>query len=99
MSTVNNMSDMAEYVLSHHERWDGRGYPKGLKGCEIPVQARMIAIVDAYDAMTSDRSYRKAMDNESAVKELLANAAVQFDPKLIRVFVEKVLCRASEATI
>ena len=60
LSTVNDMSDMAEFILAHHERWDGKGYPKGLKGEQIPLQSRIIAIADAYDAMTSERSYRNA---------------------------------------
>ena len=91
LSTVNDMSEMAEYVLAHHERWDGMGYPKGLKGEEIPLQSRIIAIADAYDAMTSERSYRNALPEEVAIEELKINAGIQFDPELIRVFIEKVL--------
>lgn len=91
LSTVNDMSEMAEYVLAHHERWDGKGYPKGLKGEEIPFVSRIIAIADAYDAMTSERSYRGALTNEFALEELRKNAGVQFDPKLIEVFIEKVV--------
>ena len=91
LSTVNDMSEMAEYVLAHHERWDGRGYPKGLKGEEIPFQSRIIAIADAYDAMTSERSYRSALSEEIAIEELQKNAGIQFDPELIRIFIEKVL--------
>lgn len=91
LSTVNDMSEMAEYVLAHHERWDGKGYPKGLKGEEIPLQSRIITIVDAYDAMTSARSYRDALSEEFAREELQKNAGIQFDPKLVKVFIEKVL--------
>lgn len=91
LSTVNDMSEMAEYVLAHHERWDGKGYPKGLKGEEIPLQSRIITIVDAYDAMTSARSYRDALSEEFAIEELQKNAGIQFDPKLVKVFIEKVL--------
>jgi diguanylate cyclase (GGDEF)-like protein/PAS domain S-box-containing protein len=91
LSTVNDMSEMAEYVLAHHERWDGKGYPKGLKGEEIPFVSRIITIADAYDAMTSDRSYRGALTKEVAIGELQKNAAIQFDPELVRVFIEKVL--------
>ena len=61
---------MAEYVLAHHERWDGKGYPKGLKGVEIPLQARIMALADAYDAMTSDRPYRKALSQDIAMAEI-----------------------------
>jgi diguanylate cyclase (GGDEF)-like protein/PAS domain S-box-containing protein len=91
MSTVNDMSEMADYVLAHHERWDGKGYPKGLKGEEIPFVSRIIAIADAYDAMTSERSYRSALPEEVVIQELRKNAAIQFDPELVKVFVEKVL--------
>jgi diguanylate cyclase (GGDEF)-like protein/PAS domain S-box-containing protein len=91
LSTVNDMAEMGEYVLAHHERWDGTGYPKGLKGKEIPLQARIIAIVDAYDAMTSERAYRSALPEEVAIEELRRNAGTQFDPEITRIFIEKVL--------
>ncbi len=90
LSTVNDMSEMAEYVLAHHERWDGNGYPKGLKGKEIPYISRIIAIADAYDAMTSERSYRAPMPEEQVRRELLEGAGIQFDPELIQVFVAMV---------
>ena len=82
---------IAEYILCHHERWDGNGYPLGLSGTAIPLIARIIAIVDAYDAMTQDRSYRKALPEETAVREILTNAATQFDPDIARLFVNNVL--------
>ncbi len=91
LSTVNDMSEMAEYVLSHHERWDGKGYPKGLQGEEITLQSRIISIADAYDAMTSERSYRGPFSDENAIEELQKNSGAQFDPELVRVFIEKVL--------
>lgn len=91
LNTVNDMAEMAEYVLAHHERWDGKGYPKGLKGEEIPLQSRIITIADSYDAMISERSYRNALPEEVAIKELKVNAGIQFDPKLISIFIEKVL--------
>jgi len=89
------MSEMAEYVLAHHEKWDGKGYPRGLKGEEIPFSSRIIAIADAYDAMTSERNYRSALPNEVALEELEKNAGIQFDPKLVSVFIEKVLGKIS----
>ena len=95
LSTVNEMSEMAEYVLFHHEKWDGSGYPKGLKGEAIPLQSRIISLADAYDAITSERSYRSAQSEAYAIKELQKNAGLQFDPKLVRVFVEKVLDKPS----
>lgn len=91
LSSVNDMSEMAEYVLAHHERWDGTGYPKGLKGNEIPLISRIITIADAYDAMTSDRSYRRAFSTVVATEELVKNAGTQFDPKLVAIFIEKVI--------
>ncbi len=91
LSTANDMSEIADYVLSHHERWDGKGYPKGLAGESIPLPSRICAIADAYDAMTSDRSYRPALTHEFAVAELLKNSGKQFDSELVDIFVEKVL--------
>ena len=91
LSTVNEMSEIAEYTLSHHERYDGQGYPKGLKGEEIPLISRIIAIADSYDAMASDRVYRKALPRDKIVKEFKRNAGTQFDPYLTRIFVEDVL--------
>lgn len=91
LSSVNDMAEMADYVLSHHERWDGSGYPQGLKEEAIPLQSRMIAIADAFDAMTSERSYQPPKTEDEAVKELLKHAGTQFDPALVRLFVEEVL--------
>jgi HD-GYP domain-containing protein (c-di-GMP phosphodiesterase class II) len=74
-------------IRHHHERWDGRGYPDGLKGDLIPLAARIVSVCDAYDAMTSDRPYRKAMSVDEACQELLKHAETQFDPTCARVLV------------
>ena len=91
LRSINEFAKLAEYTLSHHERWDGTGYPRKLRGEEIPLEARIIAIADAYDAMTSDRAYRKAMDREAAAGELIREAGKQFDPAIVEIFIEKVL--------
>ncbi|PWL50252.1 MAG: hypothetical protein DBY36_06715 [Clostridiales bacterium] len=97
---VNNSIEMIrhlpsmDYVIpaavSHHERWDGRGYPRGIKGEDIPIAGRCLAIADAFDAMTSNRSYRAAMSTAYAAEQILANAGTQFDPNLAKIFVELV---------
>jgi len=89
--TVPELSRIAEYILCHHERWDGKGYPQGLRGEEIPLISRMLTVVDAYDAMTQDRSYRKAMPKGDAIIELEKNAGTQFDPEITAIFIGKVL--------
>ena len=79
---------IADWILRHHEWWNGEGYPLGLKGEEIPLECRILAIADAYDAMTSDRPYRKALSQTAAVVELKRCAGTQFDPKLARRFIK-----------
>ena len=91
LSTVKDMTEMAEYVLYHHERWNGKGYPKGLKAEEIPIESRIIAIADAYEAMSSDRSYRGALPIKVVIDELEKNAGIQFDPELVFIFIKKVI--------
>ena len=88
LSSVNELSEMAEYVLCHHEAYDGKGYPRGLKGEEIPYLSRIIAVTDAYDAMTRDRAYRKAMSQKEAGEELKRCAGTQFDPHIVEVFLK-----------
>jgi HD-GYP domain-containing protein (c-di-GMP phosphodiesterase class II) len=73
-------------VLHHHERWDGGGYPHGLAGHEIPYEARIIAVADAYDAMTSDRPYRSALSDEDARAEIERCSGTQFDPQVAQAF-------------
>jgi HD-GYP domain-containing protein (c-di-GMP phosphodiesterase class II) len=76
------------YVLFHHERWDGGGYPAGLRGDEIPVEARLLAVADAFDAMTSPRPYRLPLDHERALAEICSCAGSQFDPHIAELFLD-----------
>ena len=87
ISKVNFLSDITTIVRHHHERYDGKGYPDGLSGEDIPIEAAILMIADSYDAMTSDRPYRKAMTPEEALSELENNAGTQFHPELVKVFV------------
>jgi diguanylate cyclase (GGDEF)-like protein len=80
------LSNIADYILAHHERWDGTGYPQGLKGEEIPLLSRILSIADSYDAMTNDRPYRKAMTKDAAIEELKKCSGQQFDPELVSIF-------------
>jgi len=79
--------DALPYVLFHHERWDGGGYPAGLRGRRIPLEARVLAVADAFDAMISPRSYRQALSHEQALAEVERGAGTQFDPCLAELFV------------
>jgi HD-GYP domain-containing protein (c-di-GMP phosphodiesterase class II) len=76
------------YALHHHESYDGKGYPGGLKGEEIPIGSRIVSVIDAYDAMISNRCYRKGLPHEEAVRRLIAGSGVQFDPLVVQAFIE-----------
>ena len=88
LTSVHMQGCAATGVLHHHERWDGTGYPDNLRGEEIPIETRLITVVDAYDAMTSDRPYRRAMQHQSAIEEIRAGAGIQFDPVVVEKFME-----------
>ena len=85
---VATLREALPYVLYHHERWDGTGYPTGKAGEAIPVEARVLALADAFDAMTSDRPYRRALTRRHALAEIERCAGTQFDPEVARVFLE-----------
>ena len=88
---------VAPLILSHHERWDGKGYPQGLKGEEIPLGARILSVVDYFDALTSDRPYHKAMTHQAAVALLQQEAGRALDPNVVQMFIRKVPDMAREA--
>jgi HD-GYP domain-containing protein (c-di-GMP phosphodiesterase class II) len=81
-----NLRDISGWVLHHHERLDGRGYPHGLDAGDIPLEARILAVADAYEAMTADRVYRPAMTHDAAQAELVRGAGTQFDPEVVDAF-------------
>ena len=88
LKSAPELASVAECVLSHHERWDGTGYPNGLVGEAIPLKSRIMAVADAYSAMTQQKSYRKAMQVEQAKTELVKNMNTQFDEKIVKIFLE-----------
>ena len=87
VGNIPNLVPCVSIILYHHERWDGSGYPDGLKGEEIPIEARILAIADSFEAMTSPRPYRPALSIEEVIKTLRQNVGLQFDPKLVEVFI------------
>ena len=91
LSSSSEFSDLAQFVLEHHERWDGSGYPRGLAGENISIEARIIAIADSFDAMTSERSYHKGISREDAANELKRFSGTLYDPAMVETFIAHVL--------
>jgi HD-GYP domain-containing protein (c-di-GMP phosphodiesterase class II) len=91
LRSANEFALIAEFVLYHHERIDGNGYPRGLKGKEIPLQSKIICIADAFDAMTHERSYKDKLSQAEAIEELRIHTGTQFDSEISRIFIEEVL--------
>ena len=89
VKSLSGMENIVEDILCHHERYDGTGYPAGISREQIPLGARIIAIADAFDAMLTDRPYKKALSLEEARRELLENSGTQFDPALVKIFVDQ----------
>jgi HD-GYP domain-containing protein (c-di-GMP phosphodiesterase class II) len=88
LSPIEELRPIVDIVKHEHERWDGQGYPGGLKGTQIPLGSRLIAIADAWDSMVYDRVYRKALPHDVALAEIEKNSGSQFDPDCVRVFCE-----------
>jgi HD-GYP domain-containing protein (c-di-GMP phosphodiesterase class II) len=91
LSSSSEMVELAQCILYHHERFDGSGYPRGLKQEEIPLLSRIINVADSYDAMTSERAYKKVLNKSIAIEELVKNKGTQFDPYIVDIFIGKVL--------
>jgi HD-GYP domain-containing protein (c-di-GMP phosphodiesterase class II) len=87
LSVLSMFKDVVPIVKCHHERLDGKGYPEGLKGDQIPFLAKIVSVSDAFDAMMSDRHYRTRLDLKSAIQQLMDGAGTQFDPDVVRYFV------------
>lgn len=87
---ISFLHELIPSIYYHHEKYDGSGYPEGLKGEEIPLAARILAVADTYDAMTSDRAYRKALPHDIAIAELQRCQGIQFDPKIVKIFVSNI---------
>ena len=90
VNSLGGLGSVAKNVLTHHERWDGSGYPLGLKQEEIPLLSRIIAVADSYDAMVHERVYKKAMRKEDAIKELRRCSGTQFDPEIVDIFIKSI---------
>jgi diguanylate cyclase len=88
LCSVSDFSEAAIHVLQHHEKWDGTGYPQGLKEKEITIEARIITLSDAYDAMTRSRTYREVLTKDEAIIEIRKYMGTQFDPVLGALFIE-----------
>ncbi|MCL2389496.1 MAG: HD domain-containing protein, partial [Elusimicrobia bacterium] len=88
LSKIDNIDSIVDGIKYHHERYDGKGYPSGVKIGNLPMIASIISLADAYDAMTSDRPYRKALTPDQAHKEILENSGKQFHPVVVKAFIE-----------
>lgn len=87
ISKMEELEDIAKMIRYHHERWDGKGYPEGLSGEDIPLEARILAVADAFDAMTSERPYKRALTIKEAIEELKRCSGTQFEPRIVDVMV------------
>jgi HD-GYP domain-containing protein (c-di-GMP phosphodiesterase class II) len=91
LRTVDEYAPIAEYVLYHHERIDGKGYPRGLKDKEINLQSKIISIADAFDSMTNERFHKSILNKSEAIEEIKRHSGTKYDRNLVKIFIEKVL--------
>jgi HD-GYP domain-containing protein (c-di-GMP phosphodiesterase class II) len=96
LDPIDYLKPALDIPYCHHEKWDGNGYPRGLKGNDIPLPARIFAVVDVYDALTSDRPYRKAWSKESALSHIKNERGKQFDPQIVDIFIEELKLETSD---
>jgi HD-GYP domain-containing protein (c-di-GMP phosphodiesterase class II) len=94
LSHIEYLHPALDIPYCHHERWDGTGYPRGLKGEEIPLAARLFAIIDVWDALTSDRPYRKAVKPAEVVTYIKSQSGEYFEPRIVEMFVKQIVIRA-----
>jgi putative nucleotidyltransferase with HDIG domain len=99
LQACHGLHHLASFIRHHHERWDGRGYPDRLQGEQIPVEARILSVCDAVEAMASDRPYREAMSLEAVIREMRLCAGSQFDPKIVDAFVQVVRVKEGQALV
>ena len=88
LEPIHFLGTVRDIIEQHHERYDGKGYPKGLSGDEWRIEGKILAVCDTYDAMTSDRPYRKALSHEIAIQEIKDHSGAQFDPEVAAAFIE-----------
>ena len=88
VSKIHSLERIAPVIRHHHERWDGTGYPDGIAGENIPIESRIVAVLDSFDAMTADRVYRKAPGRDFAISELRRCSGTQFDPRAVAAFLK-----------
>lgn len=98
IQATKELSHISEAILYHHEWWNGKGYPQGLKEEEIPLFSRIVAIIDSYDVMIHDRPYKSAMNRQDALMELERCAGIQYDPSLVRMFINMMHDTANDST-
>ncbi len=91
LKQIDDLSEIANFILYHHERWDGTGYPNKLSGNQILLVSQILSVVDAWDAMTTDRSYRSALSKDKVIAELINGSGSQFSPQIIEVFLPMVV--------